>query len=96
MSNQTLYSTDPEHFLEQLRKLFIQALEQGLQADIKRKEAEEKLTLYTRQEAAEKLHISVTSLHNRIKKGDIPAYRIGGRTLIKAEDIDKSLIKKIN
>ena len=96
MSNHTLYSTDPEYFLEQLRELFIEALEQGLNADIKRKEAEGNPTLYTRQEAADKLKISLSALHNRINKGDIPAYRIGRRTLIKAEDIDKSLIKKIN
>ena len=49
----------------------------------------------SRQQAADRANISLSSLNNYIKKGLIPRSRIGNRILIKQKDLDRaiSLIK---
>ena len=49
--------------------------------------------LYTRKEAIELLHISLSTLDSYIKKGAINASRVGTRVLISQENIDAALQK---
>jgi len=48
----------------------------------------------TRQEASEKLHVSLPSIDKAIKSGKLIAYRINGRILIKEDEIELSVIQK--
>lgn len=41
----------------------------------------------SRQEAADKLRVSLPSLDKMIGKGKLPAYRIGGRILLKTSEL---------
>ena len=48
----------------------------------------------TRKQCAERLHITLPSLHSYINKGVLVAYKIGRRTLFKSEEVDAALNKK--
>lgn len=50
-------------------------------------EQEKTLKLFSREDTASMLCISLPTLHQYTKNGDIIAYRIGGRVLYKHEDI---------
>lgn len=50
----------------------------------------------TRQQTAEKLHISLSTLDTYTKLGILNAKRMGKRVLYSAEDITDSMIDKIN
>ena len=45
----------------------------------------------TRKQAAAALHISLPTLTDFIKRGLLPAYKIGGRILLKWDEIDAAL-----
>ena len=47
----------------------------------------------TRTEVCNLFHITLKTLYTRESKGDIIAYKIGGRKLYKASEIEKALIK---
>lgn len=49
--------------------------------------------LYSRQETAQKLKVSLVTLNKWVNENRITAHRIGIRVLFKAEDIDKCLSK---
>lgn len=60
--------------------------------EIKHKPEEEtKSENLTVKETAEVLKVSEQSVHNYIKKGFIPAQKLGRALLIKREDLDKAL-----
>lgn len=94
MENNTLIVTNLDRVVEQLTTCVMDIIKKDRQQDAQLRKAEIEPVYYTRQEAADRLHISLAALHNRINKGDLPAYHIGGRTLFKAEDLNKSLIRK--
>lgn len=48
----------------------------------------------TRKQCAERLHITLPTLHSYINKGVLIAYKIGRRTLFKSEEVDAALNKK--
>lgn len=48
----------------------------------------------TRKQCAERLHITLPTLHAYINKGVLIAYKIGRRTLFKSEEVDAALNKK--
>lgn len=48
----------------------------------------------TRKQCAERLHITLPTLHAYINKGVLVAYKIGRRTLFKSEEVDAALNKK--
>ena len=50
-------------------------------------------TLLTRDEAAEKLKINKSTLHNWTKKNILKSYGIEGRVYYKSEEIEQALIK---
>lgn len=45
----------------------------------------------TREKVAELLHITLPTLHSLTQTGRIKAYKIGGRVLYKAKDVDNAL-----
>lgn len=55
------------------------------------KSEEEKPENYTVKEAANILKCSEQSIHNYIKKGFLPAKKIGRNLLIKSSDVDEAL-----
>lgn len=50
----------------------------------------------TRIQCAERLHITLPTLHSYINKGVLVAYKIGRRTLFKASEVDAALCKKFS
>jgi excisionase family DNA binding protein len=50
-------------------------------------------TYLTREETAKLLRITTVSLYNYTRQGRIPAYRLNGRLLYKASEIDACLSK---
>lgn len=50
-------------------------------------------TYLTRHEVANKLNITVGTLHNWTVKGVLTAYQIGGRVLYKANDIENAIVE---
>lgn len=65
---------------------------ENLLSDIKQKPIEdEKTENLTVKEACELLKVSEQSIHNYIKKGFLPAQKVGRILLIKRSDIDNSL-----
>lgn len=51
--------------------------------------------LYTVKQAASVLDVSRQTIHNWVRKGDLTAYKIGGRTYFKKEELISSLRKKV-
>lgn len=65
---------------------------ENLLLDIKHKPAEEdKTENLTVKEASELLKVSEQSIHNYIKRGFLPAQRVGRILLIKRIDVEQSL-----
>ncbi|WP_224489562.1 helix-turn-helix transcriptional regulator [Robertkochia flava] len=72
---------------EELLESFEVLLEQKLQEHLKAPE-----TLLSIQEAAKRLGVTQLTVRNYIKKGCLPAVRIGARRIfIKQSDLDKAL-----
>jgi excisionase family DNA binding protein len=49
---------------------------------------------YTRQEVAEKIRVSLPTIHSMVNSGKLICHKIGGRTLFDAEEIDKAIEEK--
>lgn len=60
------------------------------------KEQESKPEYLTRKQIAEKLHLSLGTLDQYVKKGLINSYTIGHRVLFKSDEINNSLFQSIN
>lgn len=54
---------------------------------------ETKGKLYTKEEAAEILHVSPITVHRQIKEGKLGFYRLGARVLISPRHIDDFLTR---
>jgi excisionase family DNA binding protein len=54
---------------------------------------ETKGKLYTKEEAAEILHVSPITIHRQIKAGKLGFYRLGSRVLISPRHIDDFLTR---
>lgn len=59
------------------------------------KEQEKQSEYLTRKQTAEKLHLSLGTLDQYVKKGLITSYKIGHRVLFKSEDINDSLFNTL-
>ena len=78
---------------EELRAFIKESIqEQQPQEHLKTKDSD---TYLTRLNVCNLLHISPATLYRREQKGDIKAYRIGGRKLYKKSEVESS-IQKIN
>lgn len=69
----------------------LSAIESTLAAVLKRQEARNYPPYSTRTQTAERLHISLTTLHTWTLAGKIPAYRVGGKVLYRPEEVDAAL-----
>lgn len=79
-----LYNITPE----ELRDMIVKDLKVELEAILsKAKESEN----YSMEEVAAQLKCSKLTVHNYIKKGYIPAFKIGRRCYIKRKDLDNAL-----
>ena len=67
-----------------------------LETNTDKNDAPVKVRYYTRKEACELLHISLSTLDTYIKKGVISCSRVGKRVLFTQDDIDKALGKNRN
>lgn len=95
MTNQVLYCVDVEYLIDRIDSRIKENYQKALSEREQENTASTQLNgLYTRKETAKILRISLPTLHNRINRGDIATHRIGGRTVIKAQDIEKSLIQQ--
>lgn len=64
------------------------------EALIKHRELEKQKKEYlTRNQVANKLNIALSTVHNYIDKGILTPYKIGGRTLFRADEVEKALIR---
>ena len=85
-----LHSTPISEIKELIKGVVVDALEEQTKGYKKQNDK-----LYTRQETATILGISLTTLNTYTKEGIINAYRLGTQIRYKYEDLDKAL-KKIN
>lgn len=75
--------------LSDIKEVIEEVLERKLQYYIPQEK--EKLTLLTRKDTAKLLRISLPTLHDWTKNGEIKAYRIGNRVLYKLDEINEAL-----
>lgn len=47
----------------------------------------------TRQQVADQLSITLSTVHSYINNGTLTAYKVNGRTLFKADEVDEALEK---
>lgn len=47
----------------------------------------------TRQQVADQLSITLSTVHSYINNGTLKAYKVNGRTLFKADEVDEALEK---
>lgn len=80
--------------LHDLNESLLKGVDEKLANLIRKSEVEEQDYL-TRKEVAEKLSISLPTLHDWVNKNILRAYRIGNRVYFKKSEIDQSL-KPIN
>jgi len=77
---------------DQLESLIQSSIETALDNYLEKQHLENsKPDFYTVKEAAEKLKVTETTIRNYIKKGLIPADKIGGRIRIKNSILDDTL-----
>lgn len=79
---------DPDQLKSQIQDAVKEAMKGEL--PVSSKSHQEKSYL-TRQETAELLKVSALTIDQWVKKGILPAYRIGNRVLFKSEDIESAL-----
>ncbi len=84
MKTQILFTFSEEEF----KQMFTEVIKAAL-SEIKIEVVEDKIM--TRQEVADYLRISLPTLHDYMKKGRIPFYRINSRIRFKKKDLDKLL-----
>jgi excisionase family DNA binding protein len=75
---------------EEFKSLVSECISESL---LNQKPAEATKKYYTRKEVAKELHMSLPTLSERTKSGEIPAYRIGKRVLYNVEEVNQ-LIKQ--
>ena len=78
---------------DELKQLVREVL---LETKTDKNDAPVEVRYYTRKEACELLHISLSTLDTDIKKGVISCSRVGKRILFTQDDIDKALGKNRN
>lgn len=89
MAEQTiLYSMPPIELAELVRLSVEQVLMPAL-ARLNHPTPEPRY--YSRRETAQKLHVTLPTLHDHTQKGLIAAHRIGSRVLYREADIEKAL-----
>ncbi|MDO3627280.1 helix-turn-helix domain-containing protein [Mucilaginibacter sp. BT774] len=92
MATQTFTTTyEPAEF----KTLLVDCISESVRSEIYKVISAQKpeKTIYTRQETAELLEISLPTLNEYTKQGFIVAYRLGYKVRYRLEDIQKALIR---
>ncbi|MBL4676396.1 MAG: helix-turn-helix domain-containing protein [Mucilaginibacter sp.] len=90
MATQILTTTyDPAEFRTMLADCVSETLRLEIAKILSNQTAEK--TIFTRQETAELLNISLPTLNEYTKSGTIAAYRLGSNVRYRIEDINKAL-----
>ena len=80
--------------LQELNQNLLNGIDERIY-DLTKKSKKEPIEYWTRNEMAEKLSISLPTLHDWMNKGILKAYRIGNRVYFKSSEVDQCL-KPIN
>ncbi len=75
---------------EQLTEKFLKGVDERIRELVN--EPEKPREYLTRKEVAERLCITLPTVHSWINKGILNPYRIGNRVLFKSDELDKSLV----
>jgi|LSQX01.1.fsa_nt_gb hypothetical protein len=81
---------------EQLKSMIAETVKTAMSEFAGMQNVQPKNEFLTRQQTAEKLHISLSTLDTYTKLGILNAKRMGKRVLYSADDITDSMIDKIN
>ena len=81
---------------EQLKSMIAETVKTAMSEFADMQNVQPKNEFLTRQQTAEKLHISLSTLDTYTKLGILNAKRMGKRVLYSADDITDSMIDKIN
>ena len=81
---------------EQLKSMIAETVKTEMSKFAGMQNVQPKNEFLTRQQTAEKLHISLSTLDTYTKLGILNAKRMGKRVLYSADDITDSMIDKIN
>ena len=79
-----------EEFVNILEARLVTSIEQKILTIIQDK-AERKETFLTRKDAAQKLGVSLSTLHALSKEGTVQSYRLGGQIRYKESEIEGAL-----
>lgn len=85
MNDLLIYMTRQD-FRNEIRSVLLEVLSEQENA-----EKEDDKKLLTRKEVAEKLHVSLPTLHEMTKAGLLKAYKIGSRVLYYANEVDQAV-----
>ena len=86
MSN-TITIPTPETIREIIRDEISAALDQFQEKQARKKK------YMTRQQVADQLNITLSTVHSYMNKGILKAYKVNGRTLFRANEVDEALEK---
>lgn len=81
---------------EELKSMIAETVKTAMSELADMQNVQPKNEFLTRQQTAEKLHISLSTLDTYTKLGILNAKRMGKRVLYSADDITDSMIDKIN
>lgn len=70
-----------------------QMLEDAIKGVVKEVIPKEK-KFYTRQEVADKIRVSLPTIHSLVNSGKLICHKIGGRSLFDSEEIDRAIEEK--
>jgi len=90
MKQTILFSVSPEELASIVEEAVKVVIENSKKAD-EQVDNEERIT---RQELSERYKLSVGTIHNYMKSGDLPFEKVGHKTLFRKEDIENFLQAK--
>lgn len=85
--NNTVIIPTPETIREIIRDEITAALDQFQEKQARKKK------YMTRQQVADALNVTLSTVHSYMNKGILKAYKVNGRTLFKAFEVDEALEK---
>jgi excisionase family DNA binding protein len=86
-----------QQFSEHLRPIIKEVIEEVFISHYQGRQSQNNETRFlTRKETAERLKISLVTLHHHVINGKLKAHRVGSRVLFKEEEITDSLIRIIS
>lgn len=87
MNNSILNSNALGQFINEVAKDAYKQAYKDIQEEMARREPK----MYTRQEVAERLNVSLPTVHALMKSGVLKPQRVGRKPLFKAQDIEEAI-----